>query len=80
MKDSFKSIGIDVVTLPKHSPELNPIELIFNAMVQRFNSEYNSKEIKTDKDALNLLIKVIDSIRPDIAFACYEKCGCKNFY
>ena len=80
LKDSFKSIGIDVFTLPKCSPELNLIELMCNAMVQRFKSEHNSKEIKADKDALNSLTKVVDSIRPDVMFAYYEKCGYNFFY
>ena len=80
LKKAMKSIDIDVMTLPKHSPELNPIELIFNVMVQRFNSEFNSKKIETDQDVLNLLTNVIDSIRPDVMFSCYEKCGHNNFY
>ena len=38
---SIKSTGVDVIALPKYSPELNPVELTLNAMVQRFNSEFS---------------------------------------
>jgi transposase len=31
-------IGIDAMRLPTCSPELNPIKLIFNTMVQKFAS------------------------------------------
>ena len=71
----MKSIGIDDINFPKHRPELNHIELMFNVMIQRFNSEFNSKKIETDEDMLNLLTNVVDSIRPDVVFSCHEKCG-----
>ena len=41
LKRILQEVGIDAVTLPTHSPELNPIELNFNVMFQRFTSRFN---------------------------------------
>ena len=41
LKQAMKSIGIDVMTLPKCSPDLSPIELTLNDVIQRLNSELN---------------------------------------
>ena len=41
LNQAMKLIGTNVVTSPKHSPELNPIELMFNVMVRRLNLEFN---------------------------------------
>ena len=32
LQSILSSTGIDAVLLPRYSPELNPIELVFNAM------------------------------------------------
>ena len=37
----LRSVGIDIVSLPTCSLELNPIELVFNFIVQRFASRFN---------------------------------------
>ena len=76
---TFRSVGIHIVTLPTHSPELNPIELVFNVMVQRFASRFNESNANSDADVLNLLYSVVDSITPDMIFSCYKKCGYSNF-
>ena len=75
----FRSVGIDIFTFPTHSPELNPIELVFNVMVQRFASRFNESNANSDGDLLNLLYYVVDSILPDIIFSCYKRCGYSNF-
>ena len=41
LKEYFKSIGIDAISLQNHSRELNAIELMLNVMVQMLNSEFN---------------------------------------
>ena len=46
LKDSFKSEGVDFMTLVRCSPESNLIEIIINVVVQSFNSEFNSKILK----------------------------------
>ena len=71
---------MDVVLLPACSPELNPIELIFNVMVQKFNSACDESEIFSNEDVLNLLCAVVDSMTTDVMFACYQKCGHDNFF
>ena len=67
----FRSVGADIVALSTCSPELNPIELVFNVMVQRFASRFNESNANSDADVLNLLHSVVDSITPDIIFSCY---------
>ena len=51
----FRCVGIDIVTLPTFSPEMNPIELVFNFMVQRFTSRFNELNANSDAYVLNLL-------------------------
>jgi len=80
LKNILRDVGIDAVTLPTYSPELNPIELIFNVMVQRFASKFNETELFNNDDVLQLLNSVVESITPDIIFSCYNKCGYNNFY
>ena len=75
----FRSVGMDIVTLPTYSSELNPIESFFDVMVQRFVSRFNESNADSDADVLNLLYSVVDSITPDIAFSCHKKCGYSNF-
>ena len=36
----FKLIGIEFIILPIFSLELNPIKLVFNAIAQRFSSQF----------------------------------------
>ena len=80
LKNILRDAGIDAATLPTHSPELNPIELIFNVMVQRFASRFNETALFSNDDILQLLNSVVESIAPDIIFSCYNKCEYKNFY
>ena len=75
----FRSVGIDIVTLPTYTPELNPIELVFNVMVQRFASRFNESNANSDADVLNLLYSVVDSITPDIIFSSCKNCAYSNF-
>ena len=79
LKDVCRSLGIDVINLPAYSPELNPIELVFNIIVQRFSSRFNESNTCMDEEILQLLHSVVDSITPDVVFSCYKKCGCLNF-
>ena len=46
-RDNYKlesiltSTGIDTVLLPRYSPELNLIKLVFNVITQRFKFRYS---------------------------------------
>ena len=71
LQTNLTSAGIDAVLLPKYSPELNPIELVFSVMAQRFKYRYHESELNTDHDVLSFLYKVIDSIPPSIIVSCY---------
>ena len=78
LKDTLKEEGIDSITFPKHSPELNPVELKFNVIVQRFNSAFGSKIIENNKYIWNILGSIIDSFSPDVVRDCYENVGFKK--
>ena len=80
LQSILSSVGIDVVLLPSYSPELNPIELVFNVMAARFKSRHHESMFNTDYDVLAFLHEVINSITPDITFSCYQKCGCVNYF
>ena len=80
LKEVWKETGIDCVTLPKNSLELNPIELVLKTMVQRFNATFNVTMISTCKGALNLLRNAADSIHGDMTFYYYEKFRHNNFH
>ena len=71
--------GIDAVLLPKYSPELNLIELVFNVIAQRFNYRYHKSELNIDHNVLLFLYIVINSITPSIIVSCYKKCGYRYF-
>ena len=71
----LSSLGIDNFLLSSHVPELNPIELVFNVITQRFKARCHESMLNTDHDALDFLHKVIDSITPDTIVSCYQKCG-----
>ena len=68
LQSILTGIDIDTILLPKYSPELNPIELVFNVITQRFKYE---SIFSTNEDVLSMLHKVIDSISPNITFSCY---------
>ena len=76
----LRDVGIDAVRLPTYSPELNPVELIFNVLVQKFASQYSEHNLVDDNDVLNLLNSIIDSISGDVIHSCYCKCRHSNFH
>ena len=71
MSTIFSDTGVDLITLPICSLELNPIELMFNAIVQRHANEFVGLNIISNNDTLTLFYKVVDSITPDVMFTHY---------
>ena len=67
--------GIRFVALPPYSPELNPTELVFNALVQRLKSE-RARHIALDaedfKDAIKIEMASFDLL--DV-IRMYTACG-----
>ena len=78
-KSMIREAGIDALTLPTCGLEQNPIELIFNVMVQRFASRFNETELHDNDDVLEMLNSVVESIASNVIFSCCNKCGCNNF-
>lgn len=67
-----------ILNLPPYTPELNPIELIFQLLGQRLrhsNSRYLSYQMQSDDFFLFKCIEVLQSISNDDIVKCYRKCG-----
>ena len=66
---------IRFVALPPYSPELNPTELVFNALLQRLRSErarYTSLDASDFKDAIKQEMNAFDLL--DVV-RMYKACG-----
>ena len=66
--------------LPDWCPELNPAELIFNVVVQRFATSCNGPKVTLNTDVIDFLNEVIDSVTSNISLSFYEKHSYNNFY
>ena len=75
---NLRHVGVDAVALPAHSPELSPIELVFNVVVQRLASRFNETTLNSNDDVQLLPNSAIESITPDVMFSCYIKCGYRD--
>ena len=71
LQSILTSIGIDTILLPSYSPELNPIEFVFNIITQWFRSMGHESNLNSNDNILRMIYKVIDSIIPDIIFSYY---------
>ena len=60
--------GAEIIPLPSCSTDLNHIELVFNVMVQIFNSACNESNVRTNNDMISLLNQIIDSILINVLF------------
>ena len=65
-----------VLTLPTYSPELNPIELIWNVTVQRMQSFRLGTEMTEGYSVKELAVWVMkNTIGIEDAFKLFQKCG-----
>ncbi|KAM9991000.1 hypothetical protein ACTFIY_007052 [Dictyostelium cf. discoideum] len=65
----FESYGCYIAFLPTYSPELNPIELLFGFIKNKF---YNSRTFSKEK-FLDQLTRVIGSVPPEVIKTFYKK-------
>ena len=72
--------GSDIVPFTTHSPESNPIVLVFNVMAQRLTSACNESNVRTNNYMISLLNQIIDSISPDIVFFMLPKMWSQQFF
>ena len=72
LNQMLRSVGIGIVAFQEHSPELIPIELVFNFMVQIFVPRFNESSTSTHRDALSLIHSLVESITPGVAFSCFK--------
>jgi hypothetical protein len=74
LKEALRILGIEVVFLPKYSPELNPCELVFNVV---------KRTLKGMKRTSNFALEIFYAFaRIDIDFVrkCYVHCANNVFH
>ena len=69
---------IFLLFLPTRSPELNPIEMIWNIHLQRLRM-YRREVEGFENNVLDILDHILDHITHDDVKKCYKKCISTNF-
>ena len=67
-----------MLNLPPYSPELNPIELVFQLLGQRLrhsNARYLSYQMQSEDFFLLKCVEVLESITGEDIKKNYKKCG-----
>jgi transposase len=64
-----------LVHLPTRSPELNPIELVFNILVQRLNSSKYMTVLPSSTTVVKQTALILDGIPNDMVLRCCSHCG-----
>ena len=76
--DMWECCGIILLLLPTYHPELNPIELIFNILIQRIRhngSRYLDYVRRQDNVILKQCCDVLDNLTRHDITSVYRKCG-----
>ena len=76
--DMWECCGIFLLLLPTYHPELNPIELIFNILIQRIRyngSRYLDYIRRQDNVILKQCCDVLDNLTSYDITSVYRKCG-----
>ena len=74
----WEQYNILVLNLPPYSPELNPIELVFQLLGQRLrhsNARYQSYQMQSEDFFLRKCVEVLESITGEDIKRNYQKCG-----
>ena len=64
-----------VVYLPTRSPELNPIELLFNILSRRIKSYWYQIGTSDNKAVVKLSAKIMDEMSFDLIYKTMNHCG-----
>ena len=70
-----RPLKVLVLFLPPRAPELNPIELIFNVLVQRLKSYHYRRMEGVSTNVMKRVEKVMDEISFETILRCYSHCG-----
>ena len=70
-----KPLKVLVLFLPPCAPELNPIELIFNMLVQRLKSFHYRRMEGVSDSVMKRVEKVLNNIKYETIVRCYMHCG-----
>ena len=76
--ENLESMGAHALLLPKHTPELNPIELMFHIMVLRLKNLDMDLNLMNKDSFLQCLNSVGQSISSEDIIKCCSKCGCTS--
>lgn len=68
----FRSLGIMIVFLPGYCPHLNPIEIVFGLVKQRFKRDYNESKLK---DLKLFVMEILMKFQNFDARNLFRKCG-----
>jgi hypothetical protein len=72
----WEEFGIFMLTLPTRSPEMNPIELLWNTLVSRMKCFFVDH---SDKVPIHLMAtRIMDRFRHEDVFKAFKKCGYIN--
>ena len=74
----FEDFGVIMITLPPYSPELNPTELVFNALLQRLVSVQARYNAVREMDFFVAIKMAMDGFSNLDARAFYNHCGYFN--
>ncbi len=73
-----ENYGIFMLTLPTRSPEMNPIEKLWNILVKRMKSHSLEEELATRIPIYILASQTLDALTHLDVFKCYKSCGYIN--
>lgn len=65
----LQQLGVHYILIPKYSPELNPIELVFSLLKRRLG------EIQTTGNLMEYLLTALEQIEPRHVLSFYKKRG-----
>ena len=77
-EDLYQLFGISILLLPTYHPELNPIELIFNILVQRVKhsgARYEDYLNNENSKVMHVCANALNSITNNDIKKVYRKCG-----
>ena len=79
LMNNLSACGVAIKLLPKYSPELNPIEKIFNIITLKIQKILIETTIDNENEFIFFLKKSIESITVETIKKVYIKCGYVNF-
>jgi len=71
----WNQCGIHLLWLPAHSPEMNPMELLWNILVQCLPTVYHFSQAPVGHRVACHAFDILRAITTDEVVSCYRECG-----